>query len=229
MNIIDNKTAHNSKEYDRNIYKTIQYYELFYKETIDLVQSYKNDCEIWLDTGCGTGNFVEIANNIFKNTKFILSDCNDNMINIAKNKLKNFSDRIEFISGCSSENLKNTINRCVDVVTAIQVHHYLNRQRREEATKNCYEILKKGGIYITFEKIKPLSDKGIEIGLNRWAECQLNSGRSKEIVENHKKRFDKAYYPITILDHIALLRKAGFKYCEVFFVSQMQAGFYAIK
>lgn len=229
MNQTDNKTAHNSKEYDNDICKTIPYYKTFYKETIELVQSYKKDCDIWLDTGCGTGNLIEIAYDKFKNTKFILSDCNDDMINMAKNKFKNYSDRIEFISGCSSENLKNTINRCVDVVTAIQVHHYLNRQGREEATKSCYEILKKGGIYITFENIKPLSSKGIEIGLNRWAGFQLRAGRSKQIVENHIKRFDKSYYPITILDHLYLLKKSGFKYCEVFWVSQMQAGFYAIK
>lgn len=229
MNATDNKTAHNSKEYDNNIYKTIPYYKLFYKEIIDLVKTYNKECELWLDTGCGRGNFIEIASNVFKNTKFILSDSNENMINIAKNKLMYLSPRIEFLTGCPSENLKNTINKHVDVITAIQVHHYLNRQGREEATKNCYEILKKGGIYITFENIRPLSDKGIKIGLNRWAEFQLNSGRSRYVVENHKKRFDKAYYPITILDHIALLKKTGFKHCEIFWVSQMQAGFYAIK
>ncbi len=54
------------------------------------------------------------------------------------------------------------------MITAIQVHHYLSFEERILATKKCYEALEAGGIYITFENIKPLSEIGVQIGLKRW-------------------------------------------------------------
>ena len=46
-----------------------------------------------------------------------------------------------------------------DVITAIQAHHYLDRDSRKVATENCFRILKDHGIYVTFENIRPLSEK----------------------------------------------------------------------
>jgi len=226
----DNTTPHKAIEYDTNIVKTIPYYECFHKETIDLIKSYNNKCEKWLDIGCGTGILLENAQDIFKNTKFILADPSEAMINIAKSKFSNYpKEKIDYIPGCSSQYLQNHIKEKVDVITAIQVHHYLKKEEREEATRSCFNTLKKGGLYITFENISPMSTKGIEIGLDRWGCFQVCKGKSEEMVRNHRDRFNKEYYPITILEHLELLKKTGFESYEIFWVSHMQCGFYGIK
>lgn len=38
-----------------------------------------------------------------------------------------------------------------DVITAVQVNHYLSEKGRELAAKNCYQALKKEGIIFSFE------------------------------------------------------------------------------
>ncbi len=86
-----------------------------------------------------------------------------------------------------------------------------------------------GGIYIVFENIRPESDKGIEIGLKRWGEFQMAQGKSIDDAKKHMSRFDNQYFPIRINEHIEIMKKAGFKTVELFWMSNMQAGFYGIK
>lgn len=42
-------------------------------------------------------------------------------------------------------------------------------------------------------------------------------------------RFKHKYFPITIGEHLNLLKRVGFRVAELFWLSYMQAGFYAIK
>ena len=53
-------------------------------------------------------------------------------------------------------------------ITAIQCHHYLSREGRAKASKVCYDLLSEGGVYITFENTRPLTDEGIAIGKRYW-------------------------------------------------------------
>ncbi|MGD0231966.1 MAG: hypothetical protein ABSC19_16690 [Syntrophorhabdales bacterium] len=48
-------------------------------------------------------------------------------------------------------------------------------------------------------------------------------------MDEHRSRFGKSYFPITIAEHLELLRATGFSTVEIFWLSHMQAGFYAIK
>jgi tRNA (cmo5U34)-methyltransferase len=69
----------------------------------------------------------------------------------------------------------------------------------------------------------------MELGLERWRKFQVSQGRSTGVVQKHLERFGKAYFPITVSEHLDLLKKCGFGVVELFWYSQMQAGFYAIK
>ena len=48
-------------------------------------------------------------------------------------------------------------------------------------------------------------------------------------VDAHIQRFGVEYFPITISEHLRLLKECGFSTVEILWVSYMQAGFYAIK
>jgi tRNA (cmo5U34)-methyltransferase len=75
----------------------------------------------------------------------------------------------------------------------------------------------------------PFSETGIKIALKRWGSFQMEHGKGRQEVEDHLKRFNTEYFPITISEHIALLREAGFDTAEILWGSYMQAGFYAVK
>ncbi len=225
----NNRSFHRSKDYDRDIIDTIPYYESFHDESLKLISTILNEPDILLDTGCGTGTLVQKALKKFDQTYFILSDPSLEMLNLAKNKLsKHPNVRLKFLEPTETRNIILGDLK-PNVITAIQSHHYMTPNERLEATKNCYAILKNNGIYITFENIRPTTPKSIEIGMRCWKNFQESRGRDEKEVEIHLKRFNVEYFPITINEHISILKKSGFKVVELFWRSYMQAGFYCIK
>ena len=183
-----------------------------------------------MDTGCGTGTLVQKALKEFDNTHFILADPSLQMLNLAKNKLlEHYSERIKFLEPTETGNIIVDDDCKPNVITAIQSHHYMSINQRFEATKNCYELLKHDGIYITFENIRPTTPVGVEIGKEYWKNFQESRGRDPKKVEMHLKRFDVEYFPIKLDEHISLLERSGFSVVEIFWRSYMQAGFYCIK
>ena len=226
----DNSTPHKASDYDREIFKTIPFYHLFHTETIDLVRTLLPDVSVWLDTGCGTGYLAEQALPLLPKTRFLLADPASAMLDQARLRLARFpSARICFLGAFPSEELSAIVSETPEVISAIQCHHYGGDEARKRATDTCFRLLEKGGLHVTFENIRPDTVRGVEIGLNRWCHFQIEAGRPEQAVEEHRSRFGKNYFPITIADHLELLRVTGFSVVEMFWLSHMQAGFYAIK
>jgi tRNA (cmo5U34)-methyltransferase len=224
---MDNTTSHSSISYDTQIIKTIPYYKNIHDEILLFVKSISNDCQRWLDTGCGTGTFITEAIKIFPETEFYLADPSKEMLKIAGEKLKDHGSQITLIESGSSE--IELADNSMDAITAIQSHHYFNKIEREKAMQNCFRILKPDGIFITFENIHPCDPLSTKLSLNYWKQFQIRSGKSDENASSHIDRFNKEYFPITIFDHLELYKKAGFKSVDIFWKSYLQAGFVCIK
>lgn len=225
-----NATPHLPEDYDARISGVLPYYSSFHQETINFVKSFPSSPKVWIDTGCGTGSLVNKAIEEFPDTKFLLLDPSEGMLDQAKGKLSSYpATRLEFLRASPTQKFTQKLEEKPDVITAIQCHHYLSREARTKATKVCHDLLKEGGVYITFENIRPLTEEGISIGKRYWSDFQLTHGRSEEEIKDHLERFDTEYFPITVEEHLELLRKTGFKTVELFWYSYMQAGFYCIK
>jgi len=230
MKDIDNTTPYKACEYDKNVRRTIPFYEIFHSETIDLVTTLKPDVKIWLDTGCGTGYLAGEAIEHFSDTLFILADPSESMLQEAKKRLGDVSsEQIQFVDPAATKDLTGKLDCQTEVVTAIMCHHYLKPDKRRDTTAACFDLLAPEGIYITFENIRPHCEEVVESSLERWGRFQISQGRSQTVVDEHLKRFNKAYFPITVGEHLDLLKRCGFRIAELFWYSQMQAGFYAIK
>jgi tRNA (cmo5U34)-methyltransferase len=220
----DNKTSQAASQYDANVHKTIPRYHLFHEETLDLVKAAVPKPQSWLDTGCGTGTLILKALECFGPMRIVAADPAESMLSIAQNKLANHA--ITYIVA-GSEDI--CCADSFDIVTAIMAHHYLNRELRIKVTQNCYKMLNKGGLYITFETIRPSTNQGTQIGLKRWQSAQLANGKSSDAVAKHISRYGSEILPITIEEHINVLKQAGFSTVELLWASGMQAGFYGIK
>jgi tRNA (cmo5U34)-methyltransferase len=226
----ENKTPHLPEDYDTKISAVLPYYRSFHEETINLVRSLPDKPKVWMDTGCGTGILIAKAIEYFPDTKFLMLDPSEGMLQQARKKLSLSSyERLELLKASPTQEFSQELEERPDVITAIQCHHYLDHENRARAVKVCYELLIDDGIFITFENIRPLTEEGISIGKRYWGEFQSTHGRSEEEREKHLDRFGTEYFPITIEEHLKLLRETGFRTVELFWYSYMQAGFYCIK
>jgi tRNA (cmo5U34)-methyltransferase len=229
MSKSDNSTPYFAAVYNSQVRSTIPYYDEFHQETINLIKAMHIEPKYWLDTGCGTGTLVQKALPLFPETKFILADPSAEMLNNAKRKFAGVpADRVQFLEPVNTQDLPESVTS-PEVITAIQSHHYISRKERIKATTVCFDLLKPNGVYVTFENIRPLTSEGVKIGKENWRNFQLSKGRDAAKVQKHMERFDVEYHPITIEEHLSLLRNAGFSTVEMLWYSIMQAGFYCIK
>ena len=212
-------------KYDENVRKVIPHYDEIYEQIVSVITTYCGDKPLAvLDTGCGTGNFGVMALNRLNLTELVLCDPSEKMLADAKKKLANQGCEYHCIG---SEKLEFS-NR-FDIVTAIQSHHYFDRATRETAVKNCFKALKSGGIFICFENTAPFTKCGVSNMLKRLEDFEIKAGRTPEEVRSHSARYGREFFPITIAEHLELLRQTGFAVAELFWHSYMQSGFYAVK
>lgn len=231
MSTPDNATPHKAADYDAGVRQTIPFYEAIQAQTVNLVRTIKPEAECWFDTGCGTGYLAELAIPCFPKTSFVLTDPSSAMLDQAERRLRDHKpDRVRFLPPIGNENL----GTCEDhvhpqIITAILCNHYLLREGRQAATEASYRLLAKDGLFVTVENISPAAEADVTLGLERWRRFQLEHGRSPLVVDDHVKRFNTEYFPITVGEHLDLLRRAGFRSATLFWLSYMQAGFYAVK
>ncbi len=223
-----NSTPHLPEDYDVQVGRTIPYYDAMHGEAIDLALSLRSRPKIWLDTGCGTGAMVQRALKMLPDTQFVLVDPSVAMLEQARTRFKE-EPRVRILGPCRTQDLRGEIDEVPDVITAVQCHHYLSRRERATAVKTCFDLLVSGGVFIAFENIRPLTDVGTEIGKRKWGRFQAVNGRTEAEIKAHLARFDKEYFPITVEEHLDLLRRSGFEIVEVLWYSNMQAGFYCVK
>ena len=220
----DNKSAHNSSVYDDRITSVLPYYREYHAQIIDLVDKLDIPNPNWLDTGCGTGTLAARVFEMRDDVRFTLADPSVGMLEKAKEKLSGRD--VEFINQSS---LEISFTDEYDIVTAVQSHHYLQKDERKRAVKNCYEALKESGLFVTFENICMSDPKSDEIAMRRWVAFLEEHGNTPEEVQLQKDRRGVETLPITIEEHINPLRDCGFRSVDMLWTSYLQAGFWAIK
>ena len=220
----DNKSAYNSSVYDKNIVSTLPYYREYHNQIIDLVKAMGTRNIDWLDTGCGTGTLASNVLACRDDVRFTLCDPSEQLLEIAKNKLQGRD-----IRAFNIPSQKMSFDSEFDVVTAVQSHHYLQPDERKTAVENCFRALKNGGVFITFENIRMTTEESDKIALKRWENFLSDNLKDPEVVKMHIDRRGVEVFPITIEEHIKLLREAGFNSVDVLWTSYLQAGFWAVK
>jgi tRNA (cmo5U34)-methyltransferase len=215
--------------YDTHINVTIPYYREFHDEIINLIKAAGREPDLWLDTGCGTGTLAEKALATFPGVTIMLADPSPEMLKVAQGKLDKYPDRVLYLERGTTQEIELPPGKTPDVVSAVLCHHYLHEDGRMQATRKCYHMLRKGGLYVTFENIRPLTAAGTELGKANWLNFQISSGKTVAEAEDHLRRFGVEYFPITVEQHLELLRGIGFEVVELLWYSYMQAGFYCVK
>lgn len=217
-----NTVAFMPQEYDKKIKQTLPYYEEFYKQIVNVIKSYYNRKVSWIDVGCGTGNIVRWGLELAY--RFVLCDSSPDMLNIAKKQV--VSENTKFVLKSVQEmEYENEF----DVVTAIQVFHYLTAGERKKAVSKCFDALKPEGVFITFENFAPDTEYGKKLYLERWMRYQTEHGRSEQESKAHILRYGKNYFPIKIDESKKLIKECGFKDVELLWCSYMQVGFIGFK
>lgn len=211
-------------EYDKQIKRTLPFYEEMVQQIVDIVNLLDLQSLRWLDVGCGTGKMARTALGNFDIKKMVCIDVEKEMLE--KAEMFYNDEKVEFLQ-CDVRELP--YQEMFDIVTAIQVNHYFKRAERIAAMKNCYDALSENGVYISFENFAPDSEEGTRLYLERWKQFQIANGKSGQEADAHIGRYGRDYFPVTISESVGLMKDCGFRMVEVLWVSYMQVGILARK
>lgn len=219
-----NSTPFDVAEYDKQIKRTLPFYEEMVQQIVDILKCLDLQSLRWLDVGCGTGKMARTALGNLDIQKMVCIDVEQEMLE--KAEIFCNDGKVEFRQ-CDVRELP--YQEMFDIVTAVQVNHYFKKAERIVAIKNCYEALKEDGIYISFENFAPDSEDGTRLYLKRWKEFQIANGKTRDEADLHIKRYGQKYFPISISESIGILKDCGFRMVEILWVSYMQVGILAKK
>jgi tRNA (cmo5U34)-methyltransferase len=223
----DNTTAHAASDYEVEVERTIPFHAEILRTAIDVVLAVNESPRAWLDTGCGPGKLVEMARSLVPHTTFWMADPSDAMLAIARPRHPTIAP--ERILTTSSEELPDRAHfgGRLDAITAVQCHHYGDAHARERAVVRCRELLDDSGVLVVFENVRAETDEGHALQRKRWAAWQRRMGRDEVAVEKHLDREGKAFFPIRVSEHLALLSRVGFR-PELVWRAYGQAGFLCV-
>lgn len=219
-----NSTPFDVVEYDRQIKRTLPFYEEMFQQIVDIVRILNLQSPRWLDVGCGTGKMAGIVLNNFDIQKMVCIDVEKEMLERAERLCDN--EKVEFLQ-CDVRELP--YREIFDIVTDVQVNHYFKKDERVAAIKKCYNALKGNGIYVSFENFAPDSEENTRLYLERWKQFQIANGKTEKEAASHIERYGRDYFPVTISESIRLLKDCGFRGVEILWVSYMQVGILARK
>ena len=209
---------------ERGMAKRIVGYEELMKKVSDLIEEKVPDPRIWLDTGCGTGGLIRANIRRFPKAQFVLADPSSDNIAVAK-QLMNGEQRCLYVT-VPTDRL-NFGDSTLDVVTAMFCHHYYSdMDEKKKAIRNCFRMLKKGGIFITAEHVKHEDQESAD---KEWISFMTGAGLPEEFAEEMVGRRDKEYFPLSESAYVELLKECGFSEIEIFWSTCSDIGITARK
>lgn len=193
-----------SSNYDRQRKQIVPCFQDFYNSSVAIAEVDTENPNI-LDVGAGTGLFSSFILRKFPEAKLTLIDFSDKMLEVAKERFKDYGD-IKYIVGDYS---KYDFTEKYDIIiSALSIHH-LTDEQKEEFHKKCYSILRNNGVFINADLVLGNTKYLDSIYKKYWKSSIEQSGLCKEeiLASFERMKLDKE---ATLYQQLTWLRKAGF-------------------
>lgn len=211
----DNVKAHfeeEAAEFDELILKLIPHYHEMIDALISAIPFNKTDSIKVMDLGCGTGTITHLLKDRFQNAHVTCLDLAENMLEMAKIKLDNYSN-INYITG-DFYNFK--FQEKYDLIlSSLAIHHLCSGEDKREFYKKIYQALNPEGIFLNADVVLGSNNYLQELYLDKWREFLKQSFSTKEIEEKWVPTADKEDNPSKLIDQLEWLGEIGFKDVDI--------------
>jgi len=181
-----------------------------------------------LELGSGTGYFTKQFLEKFPKTTVIAVDGAASMVELAKERLRTFTDKVDFrVSDFRKLNDIMAPDEKVNVVFTSYALHHLNIKDKTEVIKTIIRILEPGGWFLNADLVMPESPEIRE----RIQNIRINGiiKRGKHIDKKYrdfestgkflqKLEAEEHDQPLTLLDDLKIMKKSGMRNVSVFWL-----------
>ena len=157
-----------------------------------------------LDLGCGNGILSELVFQKFPQSFIVGFDLTADMLKAYEKKLAHHAGCFELRQG---DFRTDPIGEEYDIIIAGLTLHHLTWEERRRFYKTLYLALKPGGLFLARDIIIDEDQSVAQDHYFHWKEFMKSQGEDPELW--YSKHLDKDH-PVTLSDHFAWLREAGF-------------------
>jgi tRNA (cmo5U34)-methyltransferase len=197
--------------FDKLFFKVMPRYEEMMQTLIDALPFPNRKRLKIVDLGCGTGNLSRKLISAYPNAHITCIDMADNMLKMAKAKLKG-NPNIDFWQGDIRD---FNYRRKYDAILASMVLHHVEGKDKPRFYRKLYNALSKGGVFFNIDIFLSSNIHLQKLYMDKWKKFMkangLPAGKINDMITRHQRE-DRL---VVFGDEMAIMRKAGFRCLEV--------------
>ncbi len=201
-----------AKEFDKIIRKIIPHYEEMIEAMMEVLPFKQSDQINVIDLGTGTGTIAKSIKDKFPNAKITCLDFSTNMLEMAKAKLKGYTD-INYVEGDFYTYIFK--NKYDLVISSLALHHLVTNEDKKNFYKAIYDALDEGGAFYNLDIVLASSEQVQEIYINKWKEFMYNSCSEEDVNQIWLRKYKEEDSPAEQIKHLKWLEDLGYQEVDV--------------
>ena len=208
---IKNHFEEEAEQYDGIIIKLIPYYERMVGVLVNTLPYESNANIEVIDLGCGTGTIARAVKNAYPKAKMTCLDLSANMLDIAGNKLKEATDSTYINADFYSFEFSQQYDA---IVSSLALHHIEALEDKLIFYKKIYTALKPGGVFINSDVVLASTETLQQEYIKEWISYMCKN-ISREQADTWIAKYYEEDRPATLVQHLDMLKQAGFSTYDV--------------
>lgn len=194
-------------EFDKHILSSVPLYEQGHTLVTNISDFFLSNNSICYELGCSTGTLLKkiVDHNINKQIKIIGIEIEQDMVDFANNKLKEYNN-IEIIC----DDLLNVEFEKSDMIISYYTIQFIKPRIRQMIFDKIYESLNWGGAFILFEKVRGADARFQDITTALYTDFKIEQGFTKEEILDKTRSLKGVLEPFSTQGNLDLLKRAGF-------------------
>ncbi|MFZ7120881.1 MAG: class I SAM-dependent methyltransferase [Eubacteriaceae bacterium] len=212
MNKIKDHFESEAIEFDKIILDLIPYYSEMIDALILAIPFKKEETFKVIDLGCGTGNIAQKVMNRFPNAQITCLDLAENMISMAKIKLKKHNNIKFIVNDFNKLSFETTYDV---VVSSLSLHHLISDKDKKIFYGKIYDALTDRGVFYNADVVLGTNNYLQGVYMKKWKEYMIKNILVEEIEKKWIPKYNEEDSPAKLINHILWLEEVGFKSIDV--------------
>lgn len=201
-----------AREFDEIIRKLIPYYQDMVAAVIETIPFEESAILEVIDLGCGTGTVARAVKDAFPNARITCLDLSGNMLQMAAGKFGDANDT-NYIN-CSFYDF-DFDEKYDAMVSSLALHHLVSMEDKMDFYRKIYSSLKTGGVFINADVVTASTDFLQNVYMRRWKDFMCGNMPENEVENKWIPKYYEEDRPVSMMEHLDMLNKAGFKITDV--------------
>lgn len=195
------------QEFDNHILSSVPLYEEGHKLISNLSDFFLSHNSVCYELGCSTATLLKTIadHNSSKRIKFIGIEIENDMVDYANNKLRDY-DNIEIIC----DDLLNVDLEKSDMIISYYTIQFIKPRVRQLIFDKIYDSLNWGGAFVLFEKVRGADARFQDILTALYTDFKLDQGFTKDEILDKTRSLKGILEPFSSNGNLELLQRAGF-------------------